>query len=126
MQQLSALPCKRGRNSYNKKAEAKARGFQSRSRTPSSLMTDYTDDQLLAMALGNLGDYIHENSPQYILIEKDPRNEDDYDTWGYGTEPLPHDHTWQSTAITVDVSPSDANMAEQVDATDLKSVDLWS
>lgn len=24
----------------------------------------------------------------------DPRNEDDYDTWDYGTEPLPHDHTW--------------------------------
>lgn len=24
----------------------------------------------------------------------DPRNEDDYDTFEYGTEPLPHDPTW--------------------------------
>ena len=24
----------------------------------------------------------------------DPRNEDDYDTWDYGTEPVPGDHTW--------------------------------
>ena len=24
----------------------------------------------------------------------DPRNEEDYDTWEYGTEPIPHDHTW--------------------------------
>jgi hypothetical protein len=50
-------------------------------------MTDYTDDQLLAMAMANIGEYIHDNSPQYILIDEDPRNEDDYDTWEYGTEP---------------------------------------
>ena len=24
----------------------------------------------------------------------DPRNQDDYDTWEYGTEPIPNDHTW--------------------------------
>lgn len=24
----------------------------------------------------------------------DPRNDDDYDTFEYGTEPLPGDHTW--------------------------------
>jgi hypothetical protein len=60
---------------------------------------EHTDDQLLAMALANLGEYIHDNSPQYILIEDDPRNEEDYDTWEYGTEPLPHDHTWQHTSI---------------------------
>ncbi len=24
----------------------------------------------------------------------DPRNEDDYDTWEYGTEPVPGDDTW--------------------------------
>lgn len=24
----------------------------------------------------------------------DPRNDDDYDTWAYGTEPLPGDHAW--------------------------------
>ena len=64
----------------------------------------YTDDQLLAMALGNIGEYIHDNSPHYELIEEDPRNEDDYDTWNYGCEPLPRDHTWRSTSI--DVSPS--------------------
>ena len=66
---------------------------------------DYTDDQLLAMALGNIGDYIHDNSPHYVLIEDDPRNEDDYDSWTYGMEVLPQDHTWQSDAI--DVSPSE-------------------
>ncbi len=22
------------------------------------------------------------------------RNDDDYDDWEYGTEPIPHDHTW--------------------------------
>ena len=70
---------------------------------------DYTDDQLLAMALGNIGDYIHDNSPQYILIDEDPRNEEDYDTWEYGTEPLPQDHTWHSAAIDVEVSPSEAD-----------------
>jgi hypothetical protein len=75
-------------------------------------MTDYTDDQLLAMAMANIGEYIHDNSPQYILIDEDPRNEDDYDSWTYGMEVLPKDHTWQSTSIDVDVSPSDANMAE--------------
>ena len=73
---------------------------------------DYTDDQLLAMALGNIAEYIHDNSPQYILIDEDPRNEDDYDTWEYGTEPLPQDHTWHSTSIDVEVSPSDGDMAE--------------
>lgn len=71
-----------------------------------------TEEQLLAMALANLGEYIHDNSPHYILIEDDPRNEEDYDTWSYGTEPLPHDHTWHSTSIDVDVSPSNADMAE--------------
>jgi hypothetical protein len=70
-------------------------------------MTDYTDDQLLAMALGNIGDFIHDNSPHYILIEEDPRNEDDYDSWAYGMEVLPRDHTWRSTSIEVDVSPSE-------------------
>jgi hypothetical protein len=64
------------------------------------------EEQLLAMALANLGEYMHDNSPHYVLIE-DPRNEDDFDTWSYGTEPLPYDHTWQSTSIDVDVSPSE-------------------
>lgn len=73
-------------------------------------MTDYTNDQLLAMAMANLGEYIHENSPHYVLIE-DPRNEDDYakqlrnsddyDDWCVGMEPIPGDQTWKSTAIDV-------------------------
>jgi len=62
---------------------------------------DYTDDQLLAMAMANIGDFIHDNSPHYVLIEDDPRNEEDYDTWAYGTEPLPHDHTWKHHSINV-------------------------
>ena len=74
-------------------------------------MTEYTDEQLLAMAMANLGGYIHENSSHYVLIE-DPRNEDDFDTWSYGTEPLPYDHTWRSTSVDVDVSPSDADVTE--------------
>lgn len=74
-------------------------------------MSDYTDDQLLAMAMANIGEYIHYNSPQYVLID-DPRNEDDYDTWDYGTEPLPQDHTWRSTSVDVDVRPSNGDMAE--------------
>tara|TARA_R110000868_G_scaffold182598_1_gene423569 strand:- start:3624 stop:3857 length:234 start_codon:yes stop_codon:yes gene_type:complete len=74
-------------------------------------MTDHRDitpeeEALLRQALQNLGAYITEHGqPQYVLInDNDPRNEDDYSTWDYGTEPLPHDHTWRSTSI--DVSPS--------------------
>jgi len=29
---------------------------------------------------------------------RDPRNEDDFDTWEYGTEPLPEDRTWTKQA----------------------------
>lgn len=66
-----------------------------------------TEEQLLAMALANLGEYIHDHSPHYILIE-DPRNEEDYNTWDYGTEPLPYDHTWYHTSVDVSVNPSEA------------------
>jgi hypothetical protein len=68
---------------------------------------EHTDAQLLAMALANLGEYIDDNSPQYILIEDDPRNEEDYDTWTVGMEPIPGDQTWRSTAI--DVESSEVN-----------------
>ena len=84
-------------------------------------MTDFTDEQLIAMAMANIGTFIHDNSPHYVLIN-DPRNEEDYDTWEYGMEVLPADHTWQHTSIDVCVSPSHGDMAESVDATDLKSV----
>lgn len=59
-----------------------------------------TEEQLLAMALANLGEYITDHSPRYALIN-DPRNEDDYDTWDVGMEPIPGDQTWKSTAIDV-------------------------
>ncbi len=29
----------------------------------------------------------------------DPRNEEDYDTWEYGTEPVPGDATWALDSI---------------------------
>jgi hypothetical protein len=72
-------------------------------------MTEYTDDQLLAQALANLGEYIHTHgTPDYVLIdEQDPRNEDDYDTWNVGMEPIPGDQTWKSTAI--DVTSTEVN-----------------
>ena len=72
---------------------------------------EHTDEQLLAMALANLGECIHDHSTQYILIEDDPRNEedyakqlrnsDDYDDWDAGMEPIPRDQTWKTTAIDV-------------------------
>jgi len=74
-------------------------------------MTDYTDDQLLAMAMANIGEFIHDNSPHYVLIEKNPRNEDDYDSWTYGMEVLPSDHTWYHTSIAVSVNPSNGDVA---------------
>ena len=66
-------------------------------------MTEYTDEQLLAQALANIGEYIHTNgTPDYVLIDdQDPRNEDDYDTWDVGMEPIPGDQTWKSNAIDV-------------------------
>ena len=79
-------------------------------------MTEHCDitpeeEALLQQALQNLGAYITEHGqPQYVLIDdSDPRNEDDYSTWEYGTEPLPRDHTWRSTSI--DVSPSNEGVA---------------
>ena len=64
-------------------------------------MTEHTDEQLLAMAMANLGEYMHDHSPHYVLIEDDPRNDEDYDTWEVGMEPLPYDHTWKSNSIDV-------------------------
>ena len=90
-------------------------------------MTEHRDitpeeEALLKQALQNLGAFITEHGqPQYVFFDEiDPRNEDDFDTWEYGTEPLPHDHTWRSTSI--DVSPSNGDVVESVDTTDLKSV----
>lgn len=30
-----------------------------------------------------------------LLSDQDPRNDEDYDTFEYGTEPLPGDTTWR-------------------------------
>jgi hypothetical protein len=71
-------------------------------------MTDYTDEQLLAMAMANMGQYIHDNSTHYVLMA-DLRNEKNYDDWQHEMEVLPFDHTWRSTSIDVEVSPSTAD-----------------
>ena len=71
-------------------------------------MTEHCDitpeeKALLQQALQNLGAYITEHGqPQYVLIDdSDPRNEDDFNTWDVGMEPIPGDQTWKSTAINV-------------------------
>ena len=51
------------------------------------------DDELLEQALSNLMSFIEEETTHYAFIP-DPRNEDDYDTYEYGTEPIPFDDTW--------------------------------
>ena len=68
---------------------------------------EFTDDQLIAMALGNLGEFIHDNSPKYILIEDDQPDEVDSDV-----KHLPRNHSWLNTSIDVEVSPNDGDMAE--------------
>lgn len=40
----------------------------------------------------------------------DPRNEDDYDTWDVGMEPLPNDHTWCKIKEEANKPASDASM----------------
>ena len=35
----------------------------------------------------------------------DPRNDDDFDTWEYGTEPVPGDHTWHTHSVATDHEP---------------------
>ena len=32
-------------------------------------------------------------------MAEDPRNDDDFDTWEYGTEPLPGDQTWSAAVL---------------------------
>jgi len=54
------------------------------------------EEALLAQAISNLQSFIEEETTHYVLLE-DPRNEDDYDTFEYGTEPLPGDQTWKKS-----------------------------
>lgn len=49
---------------------------------------------LLDSALANLTSFIEEQTTHYVFVEDDPRNDQDYDTYEYGTEPLPGDETW--------------------------------
>jgi len=77
-------------------------------------MTEHRDitaeeEQLLQQALQNLGAFITEHGqPQYVFFDEiDPRNEDDFDTWDVGMEPIPGDQTWKSTAI--DVTSTEIN-----------------
>ena len=48
----------------------------------------------------------------------DPRNDDDYDTWDYGTEPIPEDHTWKKESIEAyrEAAKSDAFLFGDYDA----------
>lgn len=54
------------------------------------------EQELLDQALSNLQSFIEDNTTHYAFAE-DPRNEDDYDTFEYGTEPLPGDQTWKKS-----------------------------
>ena len=54
------------------------------------------EQELLDQALSNLQSFIEDNTTHYAFVE-DPRNEDDYDTFEYGTEPLPGDKTWKKS-----------------------------
>jgi len=54
---------------------------------------EFSDDELLDLAIKQLQVFMEEETTHYAFIE-DPRNEDDYDTYEYGTEPLPFDDTW--------------------------------
>ena len=62
--------------------------------TPEELTPE--EEALLAQAISNLQSFIEEETTHYVLLE-DPRNEDDYDTFEYGTEPLPGDQTWKKS-----------------------------
>lgn len=52
------------------------------------------EQELLDSAIKNLQSFIEDSTTHYALIE-DPRNDEDYDTFEYGTEPLPGDETWK-------------------------------
>lgn len=57
------------------------------------------EEELLAQAISNLQSFIQDNTKHYMLVE-DPRNDEDYDTYEYGTEPLPGDETWKKSVNT--------------------------
>ena len=54
------------------------------------------EQELLEGAIKNLQSFIETETTHYIFVE-DPRNDEDYDTYEYGTEPLPGDETWRNS-----------------------------
>ena len=54
------------------------------------------EQELLDGALKNLQSFIETETTHYVFVE-DPRNDEDYDTFEYGTEPLPGDETWKKS-----------------------------
>lgn len=60
------------------------------------------EQELLDGALANLTSFIEEQTTHYVFVDEDPRNDEDYDTYEYGTEPLPGDETWKKS-----VNPSE-------------------
>lgn len=55
------------------------------------------EQELLDGALANLTSFIEEQTTHYVFVDEDPRNDEDYDTYEYGTEPLPGDETWKKS-----------------------------
>jgi hypothetical protein len=62
--------------------------------TPEKLTPE--EESLLSQALSNLQEFIESETTHYVFVE-DPRNDEDYDTFEYGTEPLPGDETWKKS-----------------------------
>ncbi len=54
------------------------------------------EQELLNEAIKNLQSFIETETTHYVFVE-DPRNDEDYDTFEYGTEPLPGDETWKKS-----------------------------
>ena len=62
---------------------------------PSELTPE--EQELLDGAIKNLQSFIETETTHYVFVE-DPRNDEDYDTYEYGTEPLPGDQTWKESS----------------------------
>lgn len=59
-------------------------------------LTPEEEEELISQALSILQEFIEAETTHYALVE-DPRNDEDYDTFEYGTEPLPKDQTWKKS-----------------------------
>lgn len=61
------------------------------------------EQELLDGAIKNLQSFIEAETTHYVFVE-DPRNDEDYDTWDVGMEPIPGDETWKNSS---ESSPAD-------------------